>query len=410
MSADRPLDVLVYGATGFVGRLTAEYLAAHAPDGVRIGLGGRSREKLERVRGELGPRAADWPVHVADSQDDAAVRALAEATRVVATTVGPYQAYGMPLARACAEAGTDYADLTGEVLFMRRTIDELGPVAEGTGARIVHTCGFDSIPSDLGVLLLHEAAQAAGAGELEDTTLVVRAMKGGASGGTLASMKGQIDEIRRDREARRLAQDPYALSPDRSVEPDLGAERDVMGPVHDDELGLWLGPFVMAAVNTRVVRRSNALQGWAYGRRLRYRETMATGPGIAGRAKALGLTGGLGALVAGLTLPPTRKLLDRVLPSPGEGPGEEARRRGFFKIEVHARTSQGARYVARCEAQGDPGYAATAVMLGESALCLALDRDRLPERAGVLTPATAMGTVLAERLNAAGQTYVATTA
>jgi short subunit dehydrogenase-like uncharacterized protein len=405
MSPDRALDVVVYGATGFVGRLTARYLAEHAPGEVRIGLGGRSAEKLARVRAELGPRAADWPLITADSSDPAALRALAEQTRVVVTTVGPYRKYGMGLVEACADAGTDYTDLTGEVLFMRDTIDAFHARAEASGARIVHNCGFDSIPSDLGVLLLHERAAADGAGDLEDTTLVVRAMKGGPSGGTLASMTGQLDEMKGAPELGKVVSDPYALSPDRGAEPaDLGREADLRGPVHDAAVGQWLAPFVMAAINTRVVRRSNALQGWAYGRRFRYREAMGMGDGPAGRAKAIGLTGGLGALMGGLGFGPIRKVLDRMLPSPGEGPSEEAQQKGFFRIDVHTRTSSGKRYVCHVNAQGDPGYAATAVMLGESALCLVLDRDRLPDRAGILTPSTALGSVLADRLRAAGQT------
>jgi short subunit dehydrogenase-like uncharacterized protein len=403
MSAQRQLDVVLYGATGFVGRLTAEYLARTAPAGVRIGIAGRSADRLARVKEELGEPAADWDAIVADSLDRGAVEELAQRTAVVATTVGPYRRYGLPLVEACAGAGTHYADLTGEVLFMRETVERFHDAAAQTGARIVHACGFDSIPSDLGVLLLHEAARADGAGELEDTTFVVRRLKGGASGGTIASMKGQIAEMRSS-ETRRIVNDPYALSPDRAAEPDLGDERDLRGVEHSDELGAWLGPFVMAGVNTRVVRRSNALLGHAYGRRFRYREVMSFGDGLAGRARAMGTVAGLGALVAGLTLPPARMVLDRVLPAPGEGPSEETRRNGFFEIELHARTSSGRRYVATVAAQGDPGYAATAVMLGESALCLARDREQLPERAGVLTPATAMGTALAARLRAAGQT------
>ena len=279
MSADRSLDVVVFGATGFVGKLTAEYLARHAPEGVRIGLAGRSHDKLEQVRRDLGPDAAGWPLITADSSDAASMRALAESCRVVATTVGPYRKYGGPLVEACATVGTDYVDLTGEVLFMREMIDRFDDAAQASGARIVHTCGFDSIPSDLGVHLLHEAVEADGAGQLEDTTLVVKAMKGGASGGTLASLTGQLDEMRADREAKRVVEDPYSLSPNREAEPDLGRQGDVRGPKHDDQLGMWLAPFVMAAINTRVVRRSNALQDWAYGRRLRYREAMGMGSG-----------------------------------------------------------------------------------------------------------------------------------
>lgn len=407
MNASRPLDVVVFGATGFVGRLTAEYLAGANLDGARIGLAGRSHDKLERVRSELGPTASDWEVVVADSTDAASLAELAQRTRVLATTVGPYRQYGLGLVEACAEAGTDYADLTGEVLFMRESAKRSHDAAKASGARIVHACGFDSIPSDLGVLLAHEAAEADGAGELEEATLVVRAAKGGFSGGTIASLKGQLEEIKSSRELRRIVDDPYALSPDRSAEPNLGDERDLRRPVHDDELGEWIGPFVMAAANTRVVRRSNALAGYPYGRRFRYREVTGFGSGPAGPVKAGAMTAGLGGLVAALNFGPASAALDRLLPDPGEGPSEKARREGFFRIDVHARAATGARYVTRVAAQGDPGYAATAVMLGESALCLALDRDRLAPATGVVTPATAIGSALTDRLRAAGQTYEA---
>jgi len=402
---DRDHDVVLFGASGFVGRLTAEYLARHAPGEVRIALGGRSRGKLEQLRAGLGERAADWPIVVADSGVEASVAALAGSTRVVATTVGPYMRHGLPLVAACAAAGTHYADLTGEVLFMRRSIDACDATARASGARIVHTCGFDSIPSDLGVLALHLHAREHGLGGLEDTTLVVTATRGGVSGGTVDSLRGQLDIARRDPAARRLMADPYALSPDRAAEPDLGSERDPMSVVHDPRLGGFLAPFVMGSVNTRVVRRSNALQGHAYGRALRYRELMLGGGLPLGPVKAAAIAGGIGALVAGLSLPPTRRVLDHLLPDPGEGPSAEARDRGFFHIDVHGRTSSGAGLVSEIRVSGDPGYKATAEMFGESALALATDGERLPEAAGVLTPATAMGDVLTERLRRAGHTY-----
>jgi short subunit dehydrogenase-like uncharacterized protein len=400
MAATRELDVVLYGGTGFAGKLTAEYLAGAAPDDARVGLAGRSQEKLKRVHEELGARAADWPVIVADAEDGAALAELAARTTAVATTVGPYRRYGVGLVEACAAAGTHYADLTGETLFMRETIERFDAPAKASGARIVHTCGFDSIPSDIGVFVLHEAA-----GELTDTTLVVRRVRGGVSGGTLATLKGTVDDVKRDRSLAKVLGDPYALSPDRAAEPELGNESDLRGAEYSEELNTWFGPFVMAPVNTRVVRRSNALRDWAYGRRFRYREVMAFGSGLTGRAKALGVGGGMAALTVGLALPPSRFALDRVLPGPGAGPKEELVRQGFFVIEIHARTPADERWVCRVEAQGDPGYGATSVMLGESALCLALDGDRLPDRAGVLTPATAMGSVLANRLRAAGQTF-----
>jgi short subunit dehydrogenase-like uncharacterized protein len=404
VSGDRELDVVVFGATGFAGRLVAGYLAGHAPAGVRIGLAGRSERRLTEVRAGLGAAASAWPLLVADSADPVSLAALARAARVVVTTVGPYRARGLALVQACAEAGTDYADLTGEVLFIRDSIDRCHDAAAGSGARIVHCCGFDSVPSDLGVLLLHHAARADGAGDLLDTTLVVRAMRGGLSGGTLASMMGQLDEVRASAERRRLVGDPYALSPDRAAEPGLGDERDLGRARYDGELRMWTGPWVMAGINTRVVRRSNALQGWAYGRRFRYREVTGFGAGAAAAALAVAASAGTKAAEAGLAFGPSRALLSRLLPAPGQGPGEKTRRTGFFRIQIHARTSAGARYLATIEAQGDPGYAATSVMLAETALCLALDRDQLPDRAGVLTPATAMGAALATRLRSAGHT------
>ncbi len=408
MDAERGLDVAVFGATGFVGRLVAEYLARHAPEGTRIGLAGRSQARLGEVRAGLGAVAADWPLIVADSGDTESLTALARSARVVATTVGPYQLRGLPLAGACAEAGTDYVDLTGEVLFQRASADAYHEVAAASGARIVHGGGFDSIPSDLGVHLLYETVQADGGGELEDTTLVVTRLRGGLSGGTLASIVGQVDEVRADPALRRKAADPYALSPDRAAEPDLGRQRDLMRVRHDESVGAWTGPFLMASINTRVVRRSNALLDWAYGRRFRYQEVSGYGPGRAGMMRATTTTSALGALTAALAYPRTRRLLvGRVLPGPGQGPSEKTRRNGRFRMEIYTRTSAGRRYRATVAAQGDPGYQATAVMMGEAVLALVLDRDRLPDRAGVLTPATALGTVLTDRLRAAGMTFEA---
>jgi short subunit dehydrogenase-like uncharacterized protein len=397
MTTEREHDVVVYGATGFVGKLTAAYLAKQ-PSGPRVALAGRSRDKLEAVRADLGRAAAAWPVIVADAADPAGLRDLATSTRSLATTVGPYVKYGKPLIAACAAAGTHYADLTGEVRFVRAAIDELDAVAKDTGARLVVSCGFDAIPSDLGVFVLHEAVQRDGAGELEDTRLVLTSVRGGVSGGTLDSLKNQTDELRGDDALRRLVADPYGLSPERDKEPDLGDESDFRAIRRDRELGRWLAPFVMAPYNTRIVRRSNALQGWAYGRRFRYSEVMGFPGSPLGLAAAAGMTGGLAALTGGLGFGPTRRLLDRVLPSPGEGPSEKVQRNGSFTMQIHTRTSTGAKYVATVTGKGDPGYAGTAVMLAESALAMALDGEALPSAGGVLTPATGIGRPLVDRL------------
>ena len=404
--ADREHDLVVYGATGFVGALTAAHLAEHAPPGCRIALAGRSREKLAAVRGNLPAAAREWPLVEADATDATSLAALAGATRVVASTVGPYARYGLPLVEACARAGTHYADLTGEVLFVRAAIDRCDALARASGARIVHSCGYDSVPSDLAVLLLHERAVADGAGGLRDVRLVATA-RGGVSGGTVDSIRGQVDEVRRDRAARRLAADPFALSPDRAAEPDTLQPPDAGRPARVAD-GRWSAPFVMAPYNTRIVRRSNALQGFAYGRGLRYGEVMGCGRGPLGAVSAVAATGGLLAFVGAMALPPTRALLDRVLPAPGSGPSAQTREKGWFRSVVDAETEGGRRYRAEVAGRGDPGYAATAVMLGQSALALAHDADRLPDRAGSLTPATALGDVLVERLRVAGHTYTVT--
>ena len=397
MNAPRTHDVVVHGASGFVGRLTAAYLARSAPPGTRLALSGRSRTRLEAVRDDLG---VDWPLLVADSADHAALAELARSTTAVATTVGPYARHGLPLVAACAAAGTDYADLTGEALFVRDAIDASHDAAVDSGARIVTSCGFDSVPSDLGVLLTAEAARADGSGALTDTTLVLVSARGGFSGGTIDSLRGVVDLVKSDSSKRRLLTDPYSLSPDRAAEPDLGRESDAVGISRID--GRWTGPFVMGPHNTRIVRRSNSLQNWAYGRTFRYRELMGFGRSPVGPVLAAATAGGIVAVGAGLALRPTRALLDRVLPKPGEGPSVASQEKGHFTVEVVAETESGARYRTTVSAKGDPGYAATAVMLGESALCLAL--DPLTSGGGVLTPATAMGVSLADRLRAAGFT------
>ncbi|ADU48127.1 Saccharopine dehydrogenase (NAD(+), L-glutamate-forming) [Intrasporangium calvum DSM 43043] len=402
----RDLDIVLYGATGFVGRLTARYLAGRA-DGLRVALAGRSRHRLETLRTDLGDAAAAWEVIEVDAHDAHALRSLAGRTTVLATTVGPYVLHGKAVVRACAEAGTHYADLTGEVLFVRWSVDEISSVAQTSGARIVHACGYDSVPSDLGVLLLARRAAADGTGTLGDTVLAVRSAKGGFSGGTFHSARHQAMAAANDPDARRVLGDPHALSHRRGEEPSGGARRPrglpsrlrkLLPVQRDPQTGRWNGPFVMAGFNTRIVRMSNTLTDWSYGRDFRYREVVDFGSGPLAPLLAGGMAVGLAGGLAGLSWGPTRAVLDRVLPKPGEGPSEERLAGGRFRMEIRTRTSGGATYLARVAAPYDPGYTGTAVMLGEAVLALLQDRDRLPARAGVLTPATALGDVLIERL------------
>jgi saccharopine dehydrogenase (NAD+, L-lysine-forming) len=409
-AAQRELDIVLYGATGFVGKLTAQYLAK-AGGTARIGLAGRSAERLLAVRETLGDAAKEWPLITADAASPSSLNDMAARARVVVTTVGPYTKYGLPLVAACAAAGTDYADLTGETMFVRESIDTYHKRAVDTGARIVHACGFDSIPSDLTVYALFEQARKDGTGELGETNFVLRAMAGGVSGGTIASMMEVLATASSDPEARRAMNDPYTLTTDRAAEPDFGHQSDTpwrRGREIAPELGgVWTGAFAMGAPNARIVRRSNALLDWAYGNRFRYAENMSVGSSVvAPVAAALGTAANAAILGLGSRyfnkLP--RGVLERIAPSPGTGPSERARENGHYRVETYTTTTSGARYRTTMAQRGDPGYKATSVLLGECGLALALDRDRLSDLRGVLTPAAAMGDVLLTRLPAAGAT------
>lgn len=407
----RSHDVVLFGATGFTGALVAEYLARHhAGSGVRIALAGRDRGKLERVRADVATidaRAGEWPILVADAHDEAALRTVAESAEVVCTTVGPYAKYGGPLVAACARAGTDYCDLTGETQFIHRMIAAHHEEAVRTGARIVHCCGFDSIPSDLGTLMLQEAMRERHGGHLSEVRFYAGESRGGASGGTIASALNLLEEASRDREVRRIAGDPYALVP-RDARGLDGS--DPRGVRFDRDLGMWTAPFVMAAINTRVVRRTNYLLDHAYGREFRYSEEMSTGKGARGAIRAGAITAGLGVALGAAAIAPVRHFLAaRVLPKPGEGPDRETRERGYFVVRLigkgRAPDRRDVELRGRVEGKADPGYGETAKMLSESALCLALEGASLDSPGGVRTPASTMGMRLVDRLRAAGMVF-----
>jgi short subunit dehydrogenase-like uncharacterized protein len=411
----RQYDVLLWGATGFTGKLVAEYLAQHHGVGrsLRWALGGRSRPKLEAVRASLAsidPRAEELPIVVGDSADRASLDRLAVDTRVVCSTVGPYAVHGRELVAACVEAGTDYCDLTGEPQFVRAMIDVHHERAAATGARIVHCCGYDSIPSDLGTLVVQATAREKLGAPCAEVKCFAGESKGGVSGGTAASMVEIMDEVARDAGVRKLLADPYALDPGRG-EPGPDGQ-DQRGVRWDADLGMWTGPFVMAAINARVVRRSNALLGYAWGRGFRYREAMSFGRGPKGWMMAAGVTTGLAVGIGAMAVGPVRRLVaKRVVPQPGEGPSKATRDSGFFVTRLVGSTEDG-RAAVRVTVRGksDPGYGETAKMLSESALCLALDGDAIRKEGGVLTPASCMGMRLVERLRAAGMTFDATVA
>ncbi len=389
-------DLIIWGATGFTGKLVAGYVAEHAPAGMVWAIAGRNRDKLEEVKAALG---ADCGVEVGESLDRESLDAIVSRTRVVASTVGPFARYGTPLVEACAQHGTDYCDITGEPQWIRGNIDRLHSRAEASGARIVHCCGFDSIPSDLGVWMLHDHLRREHGVRLASARGYVAKIKGGLSGGTIASILNLLEHASSDKKLRRLVSDPYALNPEGERQgPD---RRDQQGVRYDKSLGRWTAPFLMAAINTRIVRRSNALLGYPYGREFRYRESTLTG----GRLQARLVAAGLAATMIGGSFGPTRWLMRKFLPAPGQGPSAEEREQGRFELRFYGsgEGDSAPEVRGRVIGRSDPGYGETSKMLAESALCLAF--DSLPVRGGILTPASCMGENLLARLRAAGMLF-----
>jgi short subunit dehydrogenase-like uncharacterized protein len=408
---------LLWGATGFTGQLVAEHLTRSygVGKGLQWALGGRNREKLEKVRAGLAaidPRANELPIVVGDSGDRTSLDPLVRDTRVVVSTVGPYSIHGPELVAACVEAATDYCDLTGESPFVRAMIDRHHARAQETGARIVHCCGYDSIPSDLGTLVVQESMKKRHGGPCGEVRCFAGESKGGVSGGTVASMLHLVELAMHDPAIRRVLANPYSLDPDRPERgPDGG---DQLGVRFDPDLARWTGPFVMAAINARVVRRTNALLGYAYGANFRYRESMSFSKGARGLASAMALSAGTAGAYGLLALSPARSLARRMLPSPGEGPSAAAREHGYFVTRLlgigEAANGSRAKVLVTVNGKGDPGYGATSRMLSESAVCLALDGDAIATSGGVLTPAACMGMRLVERLGRVGITFVASDA
>ena len=410
MSAnERELELVLWGASGFTGRLTAAYLlaqtATNAARGLRWGLGGRNREKLEQTRAaiarETGLDASGIPLLVGDGQDAAFLDDLTRRTRVVCTTVGPYAKYGSKLVAACAANGTDYCDLTGEVHWMQEMIEAHQDAAVRSGARIVFTCGFDCIPSDLGAFFLQHEMQRRHGVRCARIELRVKGFSGGASGGTIASMLNMLEEAAEDPRVRRAMSEPYSLNPKGERSGPDGPESTA--PRYDQHAGQWLAPFVMATINTKVVRRSNALLGFAYGRDFRYDEAMWMGAGPLGFAKAAGLSAASLAMQTTMSIAPLRRALSGSLPEPGDGPDRAKREAGYFDLRLRGESADGHVLHARVAGDRDPGYGSTSRMLGESAMCLA--RDELAVGGGLATPASVLGHAMLARMPRAGVTF-----
>lgn len=382
---DRNFDIIVYGASGFTGRLVAEYMHGQYGRSVNWAMAGRSEEKLKAVRAEMGI-SDDTPLVVADADNAASLKAMVESTTVLLTTVGPYQLYGSALVEACAAAGTDYVDLSGEPGWMHEMINAHDAAAKASGARIVHSCGFDSIPFDLGVYFLQQAAKERFGQMCNQVRGRVRAMNGEFSGGTAASLGATMAALAKNPELLAVLANPFSLA-NGFQGPEQPADNQ---PYEDEATGMWVAPFIMAAINTKNVHRSNALMGHPYGEDFLYDEMMLTGAGDEGKAVAQ--------FVAS-----TNPLEGDNVPQPGEGPDKASREAGNYDNLFIGTTADGQRIEAASGGDMDPGYGSTSKMIAESAMCLLQDCDGVA--GGVYTPAPAMGEKLIKRLEANAGMY-----
>ena len=394
---DSRYDIIVFGATSFVGQIVCRYLTKEYQDpSLRWAAAGRSETRLRALQQELGADDTSMPILLANADDPGSLQALCHQCDVIISTVGPYALFGEPMVKACVESGTDYCDLTGETPRIQQMVARYQSLAEKTGARIVHCCGFDSIPSDLGVYFLQQQSKSRYGEYCSTVKMRVKAMRGGFSGGTAASLLNVVKEASKDPALRKSLANPYSICPP-SFQPSV-RQHNLKGAEFDSDLNSWIAPFVMSAINTRVVHRSNALAGAIYGEHFRYDEAVLTGAGLKGRLAALAMTAGLGGLMIGGAIAPTRWLLERVvLPKPGEGPTPEEQLNGFYDLRFSGELGDGRKLRCKVTGDRDPGYGSTAKMLSQAALCLQATA-KTTTAGGIWTPATAMGQALIERL------------
>lgn len=402
MSNQKEFDVIVWGASGFTGRLVAEYIFKKygVNNSLKWAMAGRNQSKLEKVRGEMADDSV--PLVIANSQDESSLDKMVKQTKVICTTVGPYAKYGSKLVASCVKNQVDYCDLSGEVQWMRRMIDQHHANATSNGTKIVHTCGFDSIPSDMGVYYVQKMASAKNGSPAKEIKMRVRAFRGAMSGGTYASLSNVLEEAAKDKSIYKVLRNPYGLNPQGEMEgPD---KPDLQKVVYDKTSKSWIYPFVMAGINTKVVRRSNALFGYPYGKNFKYEEAVMSGDGMAGKLKGYAAAASLGVMMMAKPGSLIKKGVDMMLPKPGEGPDKAAREAGFYNLRFHASFEDGSTGLGKVTGDMDPGYGSTSKMLAEAAICLA--KDKLPSIGGVLTPSVAMGDALLKRLEEnAGLTF-----
>ena len=385
----KEFDILLYGATSFVGKIMISYLATYAEETFSWAIAGRDEQKLLALKKEHG--LASVPHFVADASDETALTALCEKTNVIISTVGPYALYGETLVKVCANTGTDYCDLTGEPQWIKAMLDKYESQAQDSGARIINCSGFDSIPSDLGVYFSQRSAIEKTGSHATQIKMRVYKLKGAASGGTIASMLNVLKEASDNPSLRKLLVNPYMLC--NVGHPFHLRQKNHKKAEYDNDLGIWTMPFVMAAINERIVHRSNQLLGTMYGKDFKYDEAMSSKTASTAWLTTLGL----GAFVGAASFAPIRNLLaNHILPKPGEGPSVEDQENGMFDMRFYAELNNGKRQVVQVTGDKDPGYGSTAKMLSQAALCLAKD---IPDvKGGFWTPASALGDALIHRL------------
>ena len=400
-SDKRPYTVVLYGATSFVGKITAHYLAEFlsankdaSDTTVTWAIAGRDQEKLNELQSNLVSKV---DIIIANSDDAASLDAMTKQTQVIISTVGPYLKYGEPLIKSCVDNGTDYVDLTGEAIFIKDMMDKYQEAAKQSGARIVNSCGFDSIPSDLGVYFTQKQAEAKFDSACDVIHMRVKAAKGGLSGGTIASMATIFEEVGQDKSRRKQVANPYLLNDDKDAP--NARQSNVSKPEYDSEHQRWLAPFVMASINTRIVHRSNQLLGYEYGREFKYDEAMWMKDGIKGKLTSYALSAGLLGFATAMMITPSRELLSKhVLPKSGSGPSKEEQENGYFDIRLFGQTPNKDSITTKVTGDKDPGYGSTSRMLSQAALCLAQDISKEEVKGGFWTPASAMGDKLLARL------------
>ncbi len=390
-------DIIIFGATSFVGELICEYmLKQFGTSDLSWALAGRSETKLKALQDQLGDQASSLPIIIADAGDLTSLKVMCQQSKVIMSTVGPYDLYGEPLIQACAETGTDYCDLTGEAHWIKNMLDKYESTARQSGARIVHCAGFDSIPSDLGVHFLQQTAKKLHGKHCNQVKLRIRNMRGAASGGTIATALNIAKKLKTDPQVKKVMVNPYSLCPEghgfKTRQKEIKLE-------FDETFNKWTAPFFMSVINTRIVHRSNALSNHAYGNDFKYNEGMMTSNGFKGKMRARSIYWGLGAFFAGISIKPIRSFLGRfVLPKPGEGPSKEEQQNGFYDFRFVGTTVDGEVVMTKVYGDMDPGYGSTAKIISQTAACMAQDvSDEVP--GGFWTPATLMGDTLVERLN-----------